>query len=104
MTARASAANPCKIFYRPRNPKPFRIMRIESRRRIHTLALAVLSLYLPLFAHGQETAGGFTNAPAADLPRRSQTASEMVVLPPSVPDPLEPLNRVMWGFNKALMT
>ncbi|HLX96260.1 MAG TPA: VacJ family lipoprotein [Verrucomicrobiae bacterium] len=68
------------------------------------MALAVLSLYLPLFAHGQETAGGFTNAPAADLPRRSQTASEMVVLPPSVPDPLEPLNRVMWGFNKALMT
>jgi len=40
----------------------------------------------------------------------SQTSStppitaESVVLPPSVPDPLEPLNRVMWGFNKALMT
>ncbi|HEV2436394.1 MAG TPA: VacJ family lipoprotein [Verrucomicrobiae bacterium] len=29
---------------------------------------------------------------------------ETVVLPKSVPDPLEPLNRVMWGFNVALMT
>ena len=29
---------------------------------------------------------------------------ETVVLPKSVPDPLEPFNRVMWGFNKALMT
>ena len=31
-------------------------------------------------------------------------AAETVVLPKSVPDPLEPFNRVMWGFNKALMT
>jgi ABC-type transporter lipoprotein component MlaA/pimeloyl-ACP methyl ester carboxylesterase len=29
---------------------------------------------------------------------------EQVVLPPSVPDPIEPFNRVMWGFNKAVMT
>jgi len=29
---------------------------------------------------------------------------ETVVLPKSVPDPLEPFNRVMWGFNKGLMT
>ena len=27
-----------------------------------------------------------------------------MVLPKSVPDPLEPFNRVMWGFNKAVMT
>ena len=31
-------------------------------------------------------------------------AAETVVLPKSVPDPLEPLNRVLWGFNKAVMT
>jgi ABC-type transporter lipoprotein component MlaA len=31
-------------------------------------------------------------------------AAETVVLPKSVPDPIEPFNRVMWGFNKALMT
>jgi ABC-type transporter lipoprotein component MlaA/pimeloyl-ACP methyl ester carboxylesterase len=46
------------------------------------------------FARGQETAVGITNSPAA----------ETFVLPPSVPDPIEPLNRVIWGFNKALMT
>ena len=31
-------------------------------------------------------------------------AAVTVVLPKSVPDPLEPLNRVMWGFNKVVMT
>ena len=31
-------------------------------------------------------------------------AAETVVLPKSVPDPIEPFNRMMWGFNKALMT
>jgi len=34
----------------------------------------------------------------------NSSAAETVVLPKSVPDPIEPLNRVMWGFNKALMT
>ena len=27
-----------------------------------------------------------------------------MVLPESVPDPIEPFNRVMWAFNKGLMT
>jgi ABC-type transporter lipoprotein component MlaA len=27
-----------------------------------------------------------------------------VVLPPSVPDPIEPFNRAMWGFNRGVMT
>jgi ABC-type transporter lipoprotein component MlaA/pimeloyl-ACP methyl ester carboxylesterase len=31
-------------------------------------------------------------------------ADERVVLPPSVPDPIEPFNRVMWNFNVGLMT
>ena len=31
-------------------------------------------------------------------------AAEIVVLPKSVPDPLEPVNRVMWSFNRGLMT
>ena len=34
----------------------------------------------------------------------SEPAVETVVLPKSVPDPIEPLNRVMWAFNKGLMT
>ena len=79
-----------------------------------SLALASVLLCLSPFAHGQEPAAGFTNPPAADLSRRlvapksdeggSQTEAETVVLPKSVPDPIEPFNRVMWGFNKALMT
>ena len=31
-------------------------------------------------------------------------ATQIVVLPKSVPDPIEPVNRVMWAFNKGLMT
>ena len=58
------------------------------------MPLVVLSLCLSLFAHGQEPAVGFTRPPGA----------ETVVLPKSVPDPIEPFNRVMWGFNKGLMT
>ena len=53
---------------------------------------AVLMLSLALFARGQTA--NFTNSPMV----------EKVVLPKSVPDPIEPFNRVMWGFNKALMT
>ena len=51
----------------------------------------VLWLCLTLFAHGQGTVAGVATMPA-------------VVLPKSVPDPLEPFNRAMWGFNKAVMT
>jgi ABC-type transporter lipoprotein component MlaA/pimeloyl-ACP methyl ester carboxylesterase len=58
------------------------------------VVLVFLSLCLSPFAHGQEPAVGFTRPPAA----------ETVVLPKSVPDPIEPVNRVMWAFNKGLMT
>ena len=92
-------------------------LKIQPGRRIQGSALVVLmilSLCLSPFARGQEPAAGFTNSPVADLSRRlvapksdeggSQTKAEIVVLPKSVPDPLEPFNRVMWGFNKAVMT
>ena len=69
---------------------------MQPGRRIRSsvlVGLVVLSLCLPPFAHGQEPAAGVTRQPAA----------ETVVLPKSVPDPFEPFNRVMWGFNKGLM-
>jgi len=72
-------------------------LKIQPDRRIRSSALVVLvvlALCLSPFAHGQEPAVGFTRPPAA----------ETVVLPKSVPDPIEPLNRVMWAFNKELMT
>jgi ABC-type transporter lipoprotein component MlaA len=36
------------------------------------------------------------------IPR--QANAESVILPKSVPDPIEPFNRVMWAFNQGLMT
>lgn len=69
-------------------------MKIGSRRGVHAFTLWVLSLSLALGADGQAPVAG----------RASPAATNTVVLPPSVPDPLEPFNRVMWGFNKAVMT
>jgi ABC-type transporter lipoprotein component MlaA/pimeloyl-ACP methyl ester carboxylesterase len=45
-------------------------------------------------ARGQAPAAGVTNAPTV----------QTVVLPKSVPDPIEPVNRAMWAFNKGLLT
>lgn len=57
-------------------------------------ALLLWSLCLSPFASGQEPAVGFVGSPLR----------ENVVLPQSVPDPLEPLNRVIWSVNKGIMT
>lgn len=69
-------------------------LKTPSKGAIHGLALAVLSLWLCSFAHAQELAIASNHPPVA----------EAVVLPKSVPDPLEPFNRAMWDFNKGLMT
>jgi ABC-type transporter lipoprotein component MlaA/pimeloyl-ACP methyl ester carboxylesterase len=72
-------------------------LKIQSSRSIRNSApvvLAVLSVYLSPFACGQ--------SPAVDL--TNSTVAETVVLPKSVPDPLEPFNRAMWDFNVGLMT
>jgi len=54
----------------------------------------VLAVCLPLSAHGQGTAVG----------SNTLLTAETVVLPKSVPDPIEPFNRLMWNFNVGLMT
>ena len=59
-----------------------------------SLALLALALCLPPVTRGQEPVAGFTRPASAGT----------VVLPKSVPDPLEPLNRAMWAFNKGLLT
>ena len=59
-----------------------------------SLALAILALCLQGCIHGPEPA----TAPAQTPP------AETIVLPKSVPDPIEPFNRLMWDFNKGLMT
>jgi phospholipid-binding lipoprotein MlaA len=57
-------------------------------------AFVGLSLCLALLAHGQ--------SPPLDQP--GTPLSEAVILPKSVPDPLEPINRTVWALNKAIMT
>lgn len=54
----------------------------------------LLSSCLLLFADGQEPAVALARPPVA----------ETVVLPKSVPDPIEPLNRAIWAFNNGVMT
>lgn len=56
-------------------------------------ALLILSLLLSPSSWGQQSVLPATNPPAA----------QEIVLPASVPDPLEPVNRLMWRFNKDLM-
>jgi ABC-type transporter lipoprotein component MlaA/pimeloyl-ACP methyl ester carboxylesterase len=51
-------------------------------------------LCLAPFARGQQPAIASATAPPA----------QTIVLPASVPDPIEPWNRAMWAFNKELMT
>src|SRR5436190_22765585 len=50
------------------------------------------------------TAG--TSGVAADWKVRGPVATnaDSVILPASVPDPLEPFNRIVYGFNKVIMT
>ena len=65
-----------------------------SARSLRFSVLVLLTWGFLLSARAQAPLITFSNAPL----------EEKVVLPQSVPDPIEPFNRVMWGFNKAVMT
>ena len=69
-------------------------LKIQLNRKVRSLTLVFLTLSLASCAYRHEQVIGLTGLPA----------TETVVLPKSVPDPLEPLNRVVWGFNKTVMT
>jgi ABC-type transporter lipoprotein component MlaA len=69
-------------------------LKIQLRPGIRIFAPMVLALWLLPPARGQAPADGFTKAPTTGT----------VVLPKSVPDPIEPFNRAMWAFNKGLLT
>ncbi|HEX4121730.1 MAG TPA: VacJ family lipoprotein [Verrucomicrobiae bacterium] len=62
-------------------------------KRRHS-TLVILSLFLSPFAYSQQQAPGAPKSPPA----------QTIVLPKSVPDPIEPFNRAMWAFNKGLLT
>ena len=74
-------------------------MKIQASQGIRNSVLVALALCLSPPARGQESATGFTNQES-----RITDHESLVVLPKSVPDPIEPFNRVMWGFNVGLMT
>ena len=57
----------------------------------------VLAVTYSIAAWGADTAGERT-------PKQGEADTERVVLPESVPDPLERVNRVVWGFNKGVLT
>ncbi len=67
---------------------------LQKISRLRSWLPVLLSLSLPWFARAQPSADGSAMAPVAPE----------VVLPRSVPDPLEPLNRVFWAFNVGLMS
>ena len=69
-------------------------MKIQYCRKIQRLALVILPLWLSAFADGQ----------VPGVCSSKSLAAETVVLPKPIPDPLEPFNRLMWAFNKGLMT
>ena len=70
------------------------MMSIQLERNIRCLLLAVAVFCLAPFAHAQ----------AASSSVVPPSVAESFALPQSVPDPIEPFNRVMWSFNKGLMT
>ena len=68
-------------------------MNLVPVRIIRIVGLVALSLCASTCARAQSPSGS-TNLPVA----------ARVILPKSVPDPIEPFNRVVWAFNKGLMT
>ena len=78
----------------PPQDDPAMAMNFCTRWGKLVVAFVALALSCAPCARGQQPITNFTTTPAA----------ERVVLPKSVPDPLEPLNRVMWAFNKGVMT
>ena len=67
----------------------------QKCRDVKPWAMLVFVLLLAPITYGQQSIKESTNATAP---------KESVILPKSVPDPIEPFNRVMWGVNKAIMT
>jgi ABC-type transporter lipoprotein component MlaA/pimeloyl-ACP methyl ester carboxylesterase len=68
--------------------------KIQPVSRVRKSTLAVLLFCLSPLARGQGPAIGIT----------TPAAVQTVILPASVPDPLEPANRVFWAFNEELMS
>jgi hypothetical protein len=80
--------------------KPFAA--IFSFYKLLLILAATLGSGLIASSQAETLSPDSTNASSGFNPHQADT--QTIVLPKSVRDPLEPFNRVMWGFNKALMT
>lgn len=76
-----------------------------SRRSLTRWSRVVLAVVLGgnLIASSWAQPLSTVSANASHVSNPLQITAETVVLPKSVPDPIEPVNRVMWSFNKGLM-
>ena len=69
-------------------------LKVQTVSRLRSSIPVILLLCLSPLARGQTPTVVVTKPPPA----------QTVVLPASVPDPIEPFNRVVWAFNEDLMT
>ena len=69
-------------------------LQIQKAGILKVPALVVFSIYFALIIRGEQ--------PTVITSKPLEAGT--VVLPQSVPDPIEPFNRVMWDFNVGLMT
>ncbi len=72
----------------------FTTLRLAARRTVLT---AFLACALASVSSAQTTAPISTNTLAP------LSATNQIILPASVPDPIEPVNRAVWAFNKVVM-
>ncbi len=71
---------------------------LSGRRGFRSVIIALVCFFV--VASPAQTPS--TNSISVSKPR--EALAETVVLPKSVPDPVEPINRAIWAFNQTLMT
>jgi phospholipid-binding lipoprotein MlaA len=66
-------------------------------------SLLTVALAYCLAAESSAQTAPSLSVSSVDASKPHQPTAETVVLPESVPDPIEPLNRVIWTFNRGLL-
>jgi ABC-type transporter lipoprotein component MlaA/pimeloyl-ACP methyl ester carboxylesterase len=84
----------CDLLKTSTRERGFEHSKIQPITRFPSSVLVIAWLCVSPLARGQGPGIGVSAQPAA----------QTITLPPSVPDPIEPVNRVIWGFNQELMS
>src|SRR6266576_6105849 len=69
----------------------------------HVLRSLTVALAYCLVANSPAQTARSLSTNSIDASQPQNATAETVILPKSVPDPVEPLNRVIWAFNRGLM-